>query len=41
MVGQSPPTWLIGTVILALALPSSAVVGIAGWFVYRRLFERL
>jgi hypothetical protein len=37
----NPPTWLILLVAIGLlALPSSAVMGLAGWFVYRRLFER-
>jgi hypothetical protein len=33
------PTWQIALCIGLLALPSSVIVGLAGWWAYRRLFE--
>jgi hypothetical protein len=40
MTYGQPPAWLILLVAFGLALPSSAIVGFLGWFIYRRLFER-
>jgi hypothetical protein len=37
----SPPMWQIVLVVAGLlALPCSAVVGLAGWWLWQRLFER-
>lgn len=40
MTYGQPPAWLILLVSIALALPSSAIVGFLGWWAWRRLFER-
>lgn len=37
----SPPTWQIVLVVAGLfAVPCSAVIGLGGWWIWRRLFER-